>query len=556
MFDLAVNGGGNLILKYDKLGYLSIQRQADVAWQNYTAVDSAIMIRLDTNVTQIHFSDSIEVAKGGVVSDQSGTRQVLLMFKQGTVATAIKKNYTSKTVMNGCTSSTINVLIDSTTQILPTTSIRATEYTVGANGPNSMPAALPPSSAYTYCVELSADEAIAMNADEVVFDQPVSVYLENFLQFPVGTIIPVGYYDRSIGSWIACPDGGVIQIIDTANGIAHIDVDGDGIAESEDSLKEMGFNHVELEKLASMYSPGQTLWWSQVQHFSPLDCNGVVAILNSLGPYPNKINKTVCNKGNCGDGSVIQIQQQSLGETLPVIGTPLNLWYTSDRINSYKENYHLHIPISGNKVSNFVEKMNVAINIAGRTIQYSYLPDTNVSCDYIWDGKDAYGRSVQGEFPYTVNIGYVYPLYYVIGAQSPAGQSFGDPSSDIAYAFTPRPFCSVQNTVQTSTGFLGVDNANSQKLGGFNVDIQHQYDCNSKKIYFGNGTVRSADNIGQIISTVPGTGLNADYWGEHAAMAVDGTIIFSSSYQNQIYRRCPDGTVSVFCRYRRCRLFR
>ena len=140
MFDLAVNGGGNLILKYDKLGYLSIQRQAEVAWQNYTAVDSAIMIRLDTNVTPIHFSDSIEVARGGVVNDQSGTRQVTLMFRQGTVATAIKKNYTTKTIVNGCTSTTLNVLVDSTTQILPTMSIRATEYTVGANGPNSMPA--------------------------------------------------------------------------------------------------------------------------------------------------------------------------------------------------------------------------------------------------------------------------------------------------------------------------------------------------------------------------------------------------------------------------------
>ncbi len=56
-----------------------------------------------------------------------------------------------------------------------------------------MPAELPPSSRYTYCVEFTADEAPAAGAT-VRFAQPVMFYVENFLGFPVGSDVPVGYY--------------------------------------------------------------------------------------------------------------------------------------------------------------------------------------------------------------------------------------------------------------------------------------------------------------------------------------------------------------------------
>ena len=36
-----------------------------------------------------------------------------------------------------------------------------------------MPAELPPNTAYTYAVELSADEAIATGATEINFNQPI-----------------------------------------------------------------------------------------------------------------------------------------------------------------------------------------------------------------------------------------------------------------------------------------------------------------------------------------------------------------------------------------------
>ena len=60
---------------------------------------------------------------------------------------------------------------------LPTITTRATEYTT----PESMPAVLPPTSAYTYCAELSVD-----GAQRVRFEKPVTVCVDNFLGFDVG----------------------------------------------------------------------------------------------------------------------------------------------------------------------------------------------------------------------------------------------------------------------------------------------------------------------------------------------------------------------------------
>ena len=77
------------------------------------------------------------MARGNPVTDDSGSRQATLLFPTGTVATL-------RTASGA-------------TQPLPAPHIRATEYSVGATGPQSLPGALGASMAYAYSVELSAD---------------------------------------------------------------------------------------------------------------------------------------------------------------------------------------------------------------------------------------------------------------------------------------------------------------------------------------------------------------------------------------------------------------
>ena len=135
---------------------------------------------------------------------QSGTRQATLLIPPGTTAQM--------------------VLPGGGTQPLTGLNIRATEYTVGPNGPQAMPAPLPPNVGYTYCVELTADEAEQAGAATVQFNQPLPYYLENFLGFPVGTIVPSGYYDRQKAAWIPSPNGRVIKIVSVTGGLADLDL--------------------------------------------------------------------------------------------------------------------------------------------------------------------------------------------------------------------------------------------------------------------------------------------------------------------------------------------
>src|SRR4051794_752911 len=98
------------------------------------------MIPPDSPATPTNLTPAtpIQVAQGSPMPDGDGTRQNTLLFSQGTHAAM--------------------VLPDGSTHPLTMLHVRATEYTVGATGPEAMPGELPANSGYTYAVELSADE--------------------------------------------------------------------------------------------------------------------------------------------------------------------------------------------------------------------------------------------------------------------------------------------------------------------------------------------------------------------------------------------------------------
>ncbi|HEY0036607.1 MAG TPA: hypothetical protein VGB66_07970, partial [Longimicrobium sp.] len=211
-YDLAVNGGGKLTLDFQKAGYLPAQREVSVSWQGYAWADDVRLIGLDPAVTRVDFSQPAMVARGMPQTDGSGSRQATLIFEQGTQAFLEHP--------------------DGSRTAAPSLAIRATEYTVGIGGREAMPAPLPANVAYTYAVELSADEAIAAGATHIRFDRPVSFYVENFLGFPAGTPVPAAWYDRSRGLWTAQDDGRVIEVLSAESGIARVDANGDGAPDS------------------------------------------------------------------------------------------------------------------------------------------------------------------------------------------------------------------------------------------------------------------------------------------------------------------------------------
>jgi hypothetical protein len=232
---------------------VTIQRQGNTPWQDYVLIEDAALVQLDTRVTAVNLTQTatVQVAQGNPVTDVDGTRQATLLFPLGTQATM--------------------TLADGSTTSLTTFHVRATEFTDGPSGPKTMPAALPASSGYTYEVEYSVDEAEAAGAARVSFNDPIISYTENFLDFPVGTLVPYGEYDRKKGLWIACDNGRVIKILNNNQGVATLDIDGSGQAASADALAALGISAEELQTLAALYPNGQSLWRVPIDHFLALN---------------------------------------------------------------------------------------------------------------------------------------------------------------------------------------------------------------------------------------------------------------------------------------------
>lgn len=329
MFDLAVNGGATLTVVYEKEGYLPVQRQVPTQWRDWYWAEDVVMTELSDKVTTIDLTDdsqAFQVARGEVAEDADGQRQATLLFPKGTTAEM--------------------TLPDGTTEQLTTLDVRATEYTVGEDGPDAMPGKLPPASAYTYAVELSVDQVRERGkkvaGKGVRFSQPISFYLDNFLDFPVGEIVPVGYYNREGSRWESYENGRIVEIVTEESGRAVLDVTGDGEPATQEELEGLGISQAELARLAEIYDPGKRLWRVALRHLSTWDLNwpwrppwdaenpDVDLAWLIEGDIPSNTEEETCKRG-----SKISPQRQAVGESIGIPGTPYALHYRSDRVPGY-----------------------------------------------------------------------------------------------------------------------------------------------------------------------------------------------------------------------------
>jgi len=505
MFDLAVNGGGLLTINYQKTGLLPAQRQVDVPWQDYVMVLDVMLIPVDPQVTAIDLTSNVpvQVAQGSRMSDADGSRQATLLFPQGTQAQL--------------------VMPDGSTQPLSTLSVRATEYTVGPDGPKMMPAELPPTSGYTYAVELSVDEALAAGATEVRFDRPVSFYVDNFLSFPVGMAVPVGYYDRTRGQWIPSDNGRIIKILSETGGQADLDVTGDGAADTGATLTALGITDAERERLAALYIPGQSLWRVPITHFSAWDCNWPYGPPPPPPPPPPPGPPDDDDNGpddKCPKkGSIIRCLRQVLGEVVPIIGTGFRLYYGSDRVPGRVEARTLRIRLSDPVLTNPPPKrIELEINIAGQAITQTFAPAPNLTYEFVWDGKDAYGRPQVGSHIARVRVGNVHDAVYQTPAQ--LDQSFGALSGVPFTTNRARQEITIWSEWQT---LLNRMDGRLNGLGGWSLSIHHVYDPIEKMLYLGDGERRIGDAI-PAIATAAGGGVAPLQNGIPARQALIGSI--------------------------------
>ena len=542
MFDLAVNGGGELILNYYKDGYLPVHRQVNVPWQDYVLAEDVVLIPVDARVTAVDLSaNTLQIAQGSVSNDADGQRQATVLFPAGTQATM--------------------TLPDGSTQPLANLHVRATEYTVGENGPKVMPGPLPPTTGYTYAVELSVDEALAAGATRVDFNQPLPVYVDNFLDFPVGGIVPAGWYDRTKGAWIPSDNGRIIKILGISDNVAALDVDGDGITDDASKLGPLGITDAEQVRLAQLYSAGKSLWRVPTSHFTPWDYNwpyGPSPGASAPNAEPPKGDNSPDSKDsdNC-TGCSIEAQSQTLGEEIPITGTPFKLHYRSNRVPGRTSANTLTIPLSGATVPSNLKDIVLKIDLAGRTFERRFPAQPDKSQTFTWDGKDAYGRTVKGIQTAKIRVGYTYPAVYYQPAQF--AQSFGTVSGEGGSGGGSRSIIGdrARQEVTLWRDSLIAIGSIQNALGGWGLNVQHLYDIAGGVLYGGDGGKRSSNNINAIITTVAGNGTGG-FSGDggpatqaalsspsDVELAPDGSLYIADEYNVRVRRVGPDGVITT-----------
>lgn len=507
LFDLAVNGGDSLVVNYEKTGYLPAQRIVPTTWQQYAEIGSVGLVALDTQATPINLQSnaSLQVARARVVEDDDGRRQATLIFPAGTTAQM--------------------VMPDGSTQALASATVRATEYTVGENGRASMPGELPVTSGYTYAAELSVDEAIEAGAREVRFNQPVYFYVDNFLGFDVGDGVPAGWYDRERAMWVPSDNGRVIEILAIQNGVAEIDGDGDGNADSSVELTALGFTNAERQQLAQLYAAGATLWRTPVTHFTPWDCNWPYGPPEDAEPPPDDEPETTEDDEPAPDeddpcaGCILNMMGRSVEEVLPITGTPYQLRYTSERAKDRKS--LLTIPVTGASVPSSLRSIRVKVDVAGKTFAGSGSRIPNAKFEFAWDGIDRFGRTLSGNHDARIEVTYRYPAVYY------------KPGTDFQRAFARLGSARASNNREElwieykriwTKKVRAPLHATPGAVNGWSLNIHHAYDAKSRTVFSGDGNRRESGNVGLGLSQIA-----ANVSSQRIAVIHDGSLLIPTN---------------------------
>ncbi len=552
LFDLAVNGGGRLVIDFRKTGHLSAQRRVKVPWNDFVHVDDVALAAVDPVVTTLTLDGAAgtEMAMGSVVSDDDGMRQAAVLFPED-----VSASYT---------------LADGTTVPLSTVSVRATEFTVGDTGLSAMPGPLPGTSAYTYAVDLSVDEAMSAGATRVDFSAPLPVYVDNFLGFPVGTIAPTGYYDYGRGAWVPSDNGLVIAVLGVTGGLADVDLDGSGTPADAAARAAVGLTDDERTELAGLYLPGQSLWRMRIDHFTPWDVNWPYIPDDDPDPPGDPTNNDDDDDKNGDDdrendddcnseGSIISCQSQTLGEVVPVVGTPFALHYSSGHSPGRTQGGARRLTLTGPTPPAGLDEIRLTVEVQGVQTRLTFPPGPDLFYDWTWDGRDAYGRLVQGVSTARITLAYGYEAFYAEPADvAQAFAEYGNLLTDTATYPDGRRLSFAGTEAFLTVGGLWLP---PEDLGGWTLTPHHRYGATSGELILGDGRTRLisvssiphrtiqpfAGNLTQGTSGDLGPADEAQIQNPTGIdVGPDGSVYIADNTAHRVRRVDPNGIITTF----------
>lgn len=185
-------------------------------------------------------------------------------------------------------------------------------------------------------------------------------------------------------------------------------------------------------------------------------------------PYCSSVNPTAVLASNLLEwpvrqcGSIVQVENQTVGEAVPITGTEITMNYFSNWSQGRVGDYRITVPIAGDPVRDDINSFDIVVKDGTTVIDTASFVNnvTNVSYNYYWDGLDASSSPTLG----TKNFEVIVTEHH--------------PSFDI-------PVHTNVTAGSIKSKLLG--------LGGWLPSNYHFYDVNSKRLYEGNGTVRAVN---------------------------------------------------------------
>ena len=474
--DFVINASeGETVIRFEDDDVLGVDAEVEAQSNAFSNGRTVVATPQDSVVTRVRAGEAALI-DSTPVSDDDGARTSRAFVQEGTKARVR--------------------LADGRIAVLDEFNVRATEYTVGDTGPAAMPGLLPEETGYTYAVEMSIDELRDVEIDTVEFDKPVSLYVDNFLGFPVGSVVPSGTYDRQqTNSWVPNDNGVVVAVVD-----GGFDVDGDGSKDSGEVLSSLGITGEEVRSVVGAYGNGAELWRAPVVHFSPHDLNwptefppdAIPLDPDEIPDFPPEPEEDPCQES----GSIIECENRVVAHALPVPGTNFSLWYRSDRVPGRGRS--LVVRLSGDSVPNSLKRIEAKVMVAGREFTHQVDPGPNLNWTFDWDGTNAYGQTVAREVPVRVQVDYIYDVSYVIPAN--AEQAFGVPGQtlqELREARIERAYS------QVFRGRLGAyDNRAAFGMAGWALDVQSFYNGNDRSLILPHRPAqKGAANVSDVIRT-------------------------------------------------------
>lgn len=517
-FFMVVNGGGPLTLRASKANLLSSERHVNPAWGATEITAPIRLLALDPTVTTVTFAaPGGSLASGTIIpagnGDGSGERKAAVFFPSDAGPSA-----------NGSS--------------LASAKFRITEYTVGANGEDRMPAEVAGNTMYTYAAEFSLEDSAGNVYNDVQFNKPVISYVTNFLNMSpcfsmqldptdgvtkcVGDDVPVGYYNRAKGRWEPMDGGRVIKIEAVSGGVATVS----GVRHTDVPLTPD-----ERQKLGS-YPAGTTLWRLPLIHFSPLDfnlgigapaCEVVSGTTVCAGPITNEVTggNDAPADGSCRmSGSIIDVERQVLRENFDIVGTPYQLAYSSENTMGYGWNKSLGIDLGSHPRHSKLKGFVVDFKVAGQRVVHGGLPLSTGKYQTTWNGLDYHGQRVNGSVTALLDVGAVYR------AERRGTSRFGSTQGNVVVfpelsGTRADPDITIWSRHYKT---LNVWDAGQLGFGGWSFSHHHAFDPQSKTVHLGDGTHYESNGLDGILTRVAGQ-VNVD--GGHSP---DGTPALSAKF--------------------------